>query len=203
MAYLISCNISEIFVVGIATLFTSAIPLLPLQILFLNLVTDVFPALALGVTRSQRNILVVPPRIKGEAILHKKDWVLACWHALTIASTTLGAFFFAIFKLGQTPEEAITISFLTLALAQLFHVFNMASANEPFFASSIVKNKMVWGALLLCVGLLFLACWHPTMSEVLALRLPTGDEWQVIVGFTSLPVLIELIRRPILRAKKN
>ncbi len=195
VAYLISCNLSEILVIWLATLFTANLPILPLQILFLNLVTDVFPALALGVTQPQRDLLGQAPRKRGEPVLRKKDWVRAVRQALAIAGATLGAFFFAIFQLGQTPEAAVTISFLTLAIAQLFHVFNMADRNEPFLASSIGRNRAVWIALGLCFALLAAASYHPLLSNVLHLRRPDWIDLQTVLGFAILPVLLEIAVR--------
>lgn len=195
--YLISCNTSEILIVGAATLFSQTLPILPLQILFLNLVTDVFPALALGVTRSSGEVLDRPPRLRSESILRRSDWFLICWQALLIAAATLGAFAFAIGRLEQSPSEAITVSFLTLAVAQLFHVFNMRSPGESFFGGGVFRNYYVWAALLLCFGLLAAASYVPYLASVLELRQPSPTDLQVIFGFAILPVLLEWIRRRI------
>lgn len=193
--YLISCNISEILVVWLATALTETLPILPLQILFLNLVTDVFPALALGVTPSRTNLMTEGPRKRDESVLRKSDWIRASWHAFTIAGATLGAFLFAINILGQTSSDAITISFLTLAVAQLLHVFNMAGKEAPYFRSEIVCNPMVWAALGLCLFLLALACYQPVLAQVLNLRQPTLIDCVTLFGFAAIPVVIEIIWR--------
>lgn len=195
--YLISCNTSEILIVGAATLFSQTLPILPLQILFLNLVTDVFPALALGVTRPGGEVLDRPPRLHSESILRRRDWFLICWQAFLIAVATLGAFAFAIERLEQSPSEAITVSFLTLAVAQLLHVFNMRSPGESFFGGGVFRNYYVWAALLLCLGLLTVASYVPSFASVLELRQPTPTDLQVIFGFALLPVLAEWVRRRI------
>ncbi|MDF1850157.1 MAG: cation-transporting P-type ATPase [Verrucomicrobiales bacterium] len=192
VTYLISCNLSEIFVVGLAMLVASQLPILPLQILFLNLVTDVFPALALGVTHSQGNVLSHPPRGKHEPVLRWRDWARILRHALVIAAATLGAYVFAIVRLENTSEEAVTISFFTLAIAQLVHVFNMAERDEPYFASVIVRNPMVWAAHGVCIILLAMACYHPLLADVLSLREPSSVDWGVIFGFASVPLWLGL-----------
>lgn len=195
VTYLISCNLSEIFVVGLAMLFVAKLPILPLQILFLNLVTDVFPALALGVTPAHGNVLSRPPRKKGEAVLRRDDWFRIVRQAVVIAVATLGAYWVALSILGKEAEEAVTVSFLTLAIAQLAHVFNMADWEEPYFRSVIVRNPMIWIAHILCLTLLAVACFHPLLAEVLTLRPPSPIELGVVFAFSSLPVVVGLLAR--------
>ncbi|WP_372837320.1 cation-translocating P-type ATPase, partial [Puniceibacterium confluentis] len=125
VTYLLSCNLSEILVVGAAILSGLPLPLLPLQILFLNLVTDVFPAFALGASEGSDKILHRPPRDPRKPIVTRQLWIAIVLHSLTISAATLAAFLVAQTSLGMTPDEAVTVSFLTLALAQLWHVFNM------------------------------------------------------------------------------
>ena len=203
VVYLISCNSSEILVVGAATLFSQVLPILPLQILFLNLVTDVFPALALGVTKPSGEVLHRNPRPKSEPILRRQDWLVIAWQAGLIASATLGAFFVAIYHLGQSTTEAITVSFLTLAVTQLLHVFNMKSDGESFFGSTVWRNRWVWGAIGLCFVLLAAACYVPILANVLGLRVPTTEDLTLVFTFALLPLLAEWIRSQIqtMRAK--
>ncbi len=192
--YLISCNSSEILIIGLATLFSEKLPLLPLQILFLNLVTDVFPALALGVTKPSGEVLNRKPRPKTEPVLRNSDWMKILWQAVLIAISTLGSFYFATYRLGMSESEAVTVSFLTLAIAQLFHVFNMRSAEESFFRSSVWKNPWVWAATFLCLTLLALACYAPELSAVLGLRPPTPSDLMLVFGFALFPLTAEWIR---------
>jgi Ca2+-transporting ATPase len=195
VTYLISCNLSEILVVGLAMLFAAKLPILPLQILFLNLVTDVFPALALGVTKAHGNVLSHPPRPKSERVLRRKEWIRVIRQAFVISGATLGAFYYSIVGMGKTAEEAVTVSFLTLAIAQLVHVFNMAESEERYFTSVIVRNPMIWAAHGICLVLLAVACFHPLVAEVLGLRPPELIEWGVIAGFSSAPLWFGLILR--------
>ena len=89
--YLLSCNLSEVVVVGIAILSGLPLPLLPLQILFLNLVTDVFPAFALAMGEGGPNVLGRPPRDPKEQILARAQWVAIVLHGLTLTAATFGA----------------------------------------------------------------------------------------------------------------
>lgn len=193
--YLISCNLSEILVVWVAMISTGSLPILPLQILFLNLVTDVFPALALGVTPSRKGIAGQPPRDSGETIMRMRDWLMAGWHATVIAGSTMGAFLYAQHGLHLSVERAVTVSFLTLATAQLVHVFNMADEDVPLFNSMVTRNRYIWMAIALCLALLTAACYIPAVSSALALQVPSAGELSVILVASAIPILAEMLRR--------
>ncbi len=117
--YLLSCNLSEVLVVGLATLAGGPLPWLPLQILFLNLVTDVFPALALGAGEADGSEMRQPPRSPGEPLLTRQHWWQIVGHGASITAATLLAFALALGPLEATAQQAVVVAFLTLALAQL------------------------------------------------------------------------------------
>lgn len=195
VAYLLACNFSEILVVGAATLFAQSLPILPLQILFLNLVTDVFPALALGVGPPGENLMNRPPRPSGEPVLRRQEWRRIAADGLVIAAATLGSYGVALDRLGLGAREAVTVSFLTLALAQIVQVFNHAHSNSPYFRSEVVRNPFMWLAVALCFGLLWSASHVVPLAEALALHPPTRAEWIVIVTFGSVPMAYGLLVR--------
>ena len=124
-AYLLSCNLSEILVIGLAILSTLPLPILPLQILYLNLVTDVFPAFALAMSEGGHDVLKRPPRDPKELILGRAQWSMIVFHSLGLTAATFGALALAHFWLELDERAVVTVAFLTLAFAQLWHVFNM------------------------------------------------------------------------------
>ncbi|MXN64900.1 HAD-IC family P-type ATPase [Stappia sp. GBMRC 2046] len=189
VVYLMSCNVSEVLLVGIAVGAGLPVPLLPLQILFLNLVTDVFPAFALGLGRGEEDVMRQPPRDPREPIVDGKRWLLIGALGVTIMAATLGAFAVALFELGLEPAEAVTVAFLTLALAQLWNVFNVRRASQGVFSNDITRNPYVWGALGLCLGLIALALYHPGLSSILGLPLPSAAGL-LLAGVMSLVPLI-------------
>lgn len=172
VVYLMSCNVSEVLVVGIAVGAGLPTPLLPLQILFLNLVTDVFPAFALGLGQGDENIMQKPPRDPEQSIVNRPRWVLigALGGAITIA--TLGAFTLALYWLQLDSSPAVTVAFLTLALAQLWNVFNVRDPDAGLFGNEVTRNRYVWGAIVLCLGLIALALWVPWLADLLGLPDP-------------------------------
>jgi Ca2+-transporting ATPase len=188
--YLLSCNVSEILIVALASLARAPLPLLPLQILFLNLVTDVFPALALGVGEGDPDIMKRPPRNPQESLVTRRHWITLGIYGSFITVSVLTAFALAFVWLDADYEQAVTISFLTLALAQLWHVFNMRDKGSKVFRNEITRNTYVWGALVVCVGLLLLAVYLQILALVLNLTDPGYEGWILIVTLSLVPLLI-------------
>ncbi len=183
--YLLSCNVSEVMAVAIASLADAPLPILPLQILFLNLVTDVFPALALGVGEGDPSVMDRSPRNPKESILTKFHWALIGGYGFVITVAVLGALSLSINWLNLNRETAVTVSFLTLAFAQLWHVFNMRDRGSSFVSNDITRNRYVWGALALCSGLLLAAVYLPGLASVLKVVDPGTKGW-LLVGVMSL-----------------
>ncbi len=188
--YLLSCNVSEILVVSIASLARAPLPLLPLQILFLNLVTDVFPALALGVGEGDPKIMSRPPRDPREPLLTRRNWTSVVSFGLLITLAVLAAFAIALLWFQETYKDVVTVSFLTLAFAQLWHVFNMRDPRSGIFKNEITRNIYIWGALAICISLLLLAVFLPVFALVLHLTAPDYKEWLLIVGMSLVPLVI-------------
>lgn len=199
VVYLLSCNVSEILVVGAAAIANLPLPLLPLQILFLNLVTDVFPALALGFSEGEAEIMKRMPRDRQEQLMTRRSWLLVFSYGGLITAAVFAAFLWALFYLELPSKTTVTISFLTLALAQLWHVFNMAHRESPLFINEVTRNGWVWGALLLCLGLLAAALYVPAFAAVLHLEPPNASGWVLIGFFGFLPLMLPLLLRAVRR----
>jgi Ca2+-transporting ATPase len=188
--YLLSCNASEILLVASASLINAPLPILPLQILFLNLVTDVFPALALGVGEGDPTVMKRPPRNPQESILRADHWWGVVGYGALITLSVLGAFWLALTRLDMSDQEAVTASFLTLAFAQLWHVFNMRGRGSRWLENDVVRNPFVWGALLLCTGLLVVAVYVPWVAEALDTRALTFTGWSVALSLSLVPLVV-------------
>jgi len=190
IVYLLSCNISEIMVVFAASIVDAPLPILPLQILFLNLVTDIFPALALGAGGGNPGLMEKPPRPGDEPILSKHGWYSIFGYGALITFSVLSSFALAHKMLGMDQEQAVTVSFLTLALAQLWHVFNMRSKGTKFLKHEIVQHPYVWIALALCIPLLLLVVYVPFLAEILKLTNPGLGGWLLIIAASATTFLI-------------
>lgn len=190
VTYLISCNVSEILIIALASFAGAPLPLLPLQILFLNLVTDVFPALALGVGEGVSGVMDRPPRNKEEPILTRRHWRTISGYSAAMTASVLVALTLALLWLDLTEKGAVTVSFLTLAFAQLFHIFNMRDSSATFLRNDVTRNPYVWTALALCAALLVVSVHLPVVSSVLALQSPGISGWTLVIVLSLIPLLI-------------
>jgi Ca2+-transporting ATPase len=187
--YLLACNLSEVMVVGIAVTAGLPLPLLPLQILFLNLVTDVFPAFALAMSEGGGDVMRRPPRDPEEPIVTGPLWTLVAAQSFVMTLATLVAMALARDGFGLEGGAVVTVSFLTLALAQIWHTFNMTDPGQPLLVNDVTRNPYVWGAVLVCLTLIGVACYLPPLAEVLKLTPPDGRAWGIVLG-TSLSAMV-------------
>ena len=194
--YLLSCNLSELLVVAFAALSNMAMPLLPLQILFLNMVTDVFPALALGMNKEADNVMQIAPRNPKEPIIHRPIWITIIIYALSMTLAVVGIFVITFSYLGLSAQTANNLAFYTLVLTQLWHVFNLPDKRTSFISNEITQNKHIWLAILTCIGITILAYFTPIVAEVLQLQSISYIEIALVLNFSLIPViLIQLVKR--------
>jgi Ca2+-transporting ATPase len=197
--YLMSCNLSELLVVGVASVVAGPL-LMPLQILFLNLVTDVFPALALGAGEGAPDAMRRPPRDPREPILTRAHWRTIAVSSSALTAATLGAFACATRWLGRDEREAATVAFLTLAFAQVWHVFAMRSPASGAIRNEITANSWVWGAVALCTGILIVATHTPEIARALALAPLGARSWALVAAASFAPLALSELRLRVQRA---
>lgn len=194
--YLLSCNLSEILVVSSAAFLNLGSPLLPLQILFLNLVTDVFPALALGMGQGSKGLTLQQPRALGESILTRSHWKSLSIYAFILTISVLGAFFYALEVKDYDPAQANNVAFFTLAFAQLIHPFSLIKREESLFRNGIVRNPHLWVAIVFCSALLLLSGVINPFNQLLNLQPISGEVVWIIGAGSLLPlILIHLLKR--------
>jgi len=185
--YLLSCNSAEVIVVGTASLIAIPLPILPLQLLFLNLVTDVFPALALGLGEGGPRIMEQPPHDPVAPLLSRRRWLALAGYAALMAGAVFGALAWASAGLGLDARQTVTVTFLTLACTQLWHAFNLSGR----------RNLYLWGAVLLCLGTLLLAVYVRPLAAVFQLTDPGIQGWGVVMLMSLLPLGIGMLVRGI------
>lgn len=194
VVYLLSCNLSEVLVIGVAGLAGYPLPLLPLQILFLNLVTDVLPALALGAGRGDgrggARSMTRPPRPADEPLLAGRHWRSVVGYGSLLTTVTLGAFVAAFRLPGATTATAVTVAFLVLALGQVWHVFNMREPGAAASGSRPARDGWLWSAALTCSAVLGLAVALPGPRELLGVELLGAGGWALVAVGGLLPLLL-------------
>ncbi len=186
--YLFSCNVAEVFVLLAGAVSGLPLPLLPLQILWLNLVTDTFPALALAFEPGEDAIMQRPPRPADATILSRPFLRSLMFFAALIAGSTLIAFTWGL--LTGSLERAVTLSFVTLALAQLFHLGNARSRHAVLRRSDVVSNPWALGAVPLVFGLQIAAVHWPPLARVLGTVPLTLAEWAGVIALSVIPALV-------------
>ncbi|HUG53478.1 MAG TPA: cation-transporting P-type ATPase, partial [Vicinamibacteria bacterium] len=185
--YLFSCNVAEVLVLLFAGLAGLPLPLLPLQILWLNIITDTFPALALAMEPAEADIMKRAPRNPQEAILSRRFLASVLSYGLLITAVTLAAFLWA---LGSTAARATTASFMTLALAQIFHLGNARSSEPVLERVRAVTNRYALAAVALALALQVVAVSFEPLARVLRVVSPRPAEWAVIVGLAAVPAVL-------------
>jgi Ca2+-transporting ATPase len=196
VVYLLSSNLAEIISVALASLSNLPLPLLPLQILYLNLVTDVFPALALGMGEGERDIMQEPPRDPKEPIISRKLWISTIVYGLGITAGVLGITIFGHHYLALPDQQVNNMAFYTLVLAQLLNVFNLPKRHQSFFRNEVTRNWWVWGAIVLCILLTALGYMVPPLRQVLSLVPLDGVQLAWVGAFAVGSLLLtQLVKR--------
>ena len=186
--YLLSCNAGEILVMFLSSLAGLASPLLPIHILWVNLVTDGLPAIALGMDPIGRNIMHKKPRAPAEPVVGRRNGLIMVLQGLFIALCTLFAFGMVLYYEKETVAEARTVAFMVLACSQLFHAFNCRSNTESVFKLGFFTNPK----LLLAVGISFLLqiviTELPFSHEVFKTTDLGWQDWGLILLVSSFPL---------------
>lgn len=190
VVYLVSCNLSEICIVTLLGMIMPGATLLPLQILFLNMVTDIFPALALGLGTGDLTVMLRPPRDPAKEMITRKDWARMTLYSAAITSAVIIAVVYGKEVLHSDDRSCNNIAFITLTFAQLFHVFNMSSPGSGFLNNEITRNKWVWIAVVLCSGLIVLVFAVPGLRLVLGLSVLSLQLWSAALAVSLLPLII-------------
>jgi P-type Ca2+ transporter type 2C len=181
-----SHNLGEVLMIFTAIAAGWPLPLLPLQILWMNLVTDVFPALALAVEPASKEIMKQPPRRSRASFLSKSFLILIGWQALILAAIALGAYAWALQVYGPGSHSR-TVALFALVSVQLGHTFNCRSRTRSAF-DGLFSNPFIWIAALVVVSLQLLAVYFSPLSAVLGTVKPSPIDW-VVIGSCGLLVI--------------
>lgn len=187
--YLLASNVGEILVMLFAMILALPLPLVPIQILWVNLVTDGLPAMALGLDKPEGDVMRRKPR-------HPKEGVFArglAWKIVSrgflIGVVTLLAFIIAY---NQHPNElkyAQTVAFATLVLAQLIHVFDCRSEHSIFHRNPF-GNMYLVGAVFVSILLVLVVIYYPPLQPIFSTMPIQARDWLLIVGLASVPTFL-------------
>ena len=192
MRYLLSCNIGEILTSLFAILIGMPIPLLPMQILLINLVTDSLPAIALGLEPKDRDVMGSPPRDSKESIFSKGLLFNILVRGFLIAITTLTVFTI-VFRTTLSIDISRTATFLTLVSLQLIHVFECKSETKSIFQINHLNNKKLLFAVGLSFFVSFCAVWVSPLNKIVKNYPLSLSNTLIVVVLTLLVPLINAI----------
>jgi len=178
--FLLSANMGEVITLFIATMLNWTI-LLPIHILWINLVTDTFPALALGVEEAEKDIMSRKPSKSDSNIFAGGLGISILYQGLIEGIITLAVYYIGI-RLYSTTDIAITMSFATLGLIQLVHSFNVRSGQKSAFSMSPVSNKYLLLALAVSVLLQLSVIAIPFLNTVFKLTPLSLPQWLIVAG---------------------
>jgi Ca2+-transporting ATPase len=221
--FLLSSNVAEIMIIFLATLGGLPAPLTAIQLLWLNLITDGAPALALAVEKGDPDIMQQKPRAKSEPIVNRSmmlglgvqtiaqtgavltAFVLGLiWHLEAGASVTGNALTYVLQHdwRGIDVQTAETMAFVTLSLCELFRAYTVRSERASIFQIGVFSNRYMQYAVGLSLFLLFLVCAVPFLQPIFNTHFLTLREWSVVLGLGIMPAIAEEITKFFLRMSK-
>ena len=184
--FLLAGNISEVLIIFLAMVMNLEAPILAIHILFVNLITDTLPALALGVDPEDERTMTHKP-IKSGSLFEKGMVFRIIFYGIYIAFISLVAY-----GIGSTRDykQATTMTFLVLCLSQIIHSLNQHSNTVSVFSKKHAKNKYLYGAMFISAALLIPITCIPTITKFFSLVPLTGTEWIIVFGLSLSPLLV-------------
>jgi Ca2+-transporting ATPase len=186
--YLLSCNAGEILVMFLSSLVGLPVPLLPVQILWINLVTDGLPALALGVDPTDPEIMKRRPRPPEERVVTRHRGFLMLAQGAFIAACSLGAYALVLYVEDEGLGRARTACFVVLAVSQLFHSYNCRSLTESLFKIGLFTNRYLLLATGISFGLQMAVVYTPGLQTVFNTEPLSLFDWALVIAMSSLPL---------------
>jgi P-type Ca2+ transporter type 2C len=201
--YLLSCNVAEILVIFLSMLGGLPLPLRPIHLLWLNLVTDGLPALALGLEAGEPGIMRRPPRPAREPIINREMALSTVMQAVAITATTMGAFLLGLRLYPDSLTAAQTIAFVTLISSELLRASTSRSERYPLFRLGLFTNRyMVLATLssfLLMLAVIYLPLFEPIFYTH---ELPLRD-WLYIVPLALVPSIVAEIGKAVFSRRER
>ncbi|MBN2555582.1 MAG: cation-translocating P-type ATPase [Anaerolineales bacterium] len=192
--YLLSCNMAEILSILIAILMGLPSPLNAIQLLWLNLVTDGAPALALGMEKGDPDTMERPPRPPTEPIINRSmQWQIVA-QTIAITAVTLAAFFYG-WHGGETPEMAGTMAFVTLSFSELLRAFTARSEHYPLLKIGLFSNPTMFIAVLSSLVLLLAVVYVPFLQPIFSTVPLTFVQWEVLIPLLLVPSIVAEISK--------
>lgn len=195
--FMISTNLGEIVLLLVAVLCNFDMPLLPIQLLFINLVGDSLPSLALSIDHAAKDIMLRKPTDPNQGIFTRPFTTKITIQAMILGITTIIAY---LIGLQNSIETARTMTFAVMIFSQLTVIFSIRSGNA-WFTQGFFSNKLLWGTIVLVTALTLFVMLIPTMQSLFKLTVLTAYEWWISVGLSIGVLLLSEISKLFIRNK--
>ncbi|MDD7759135.1 MAG: HAD-IC family P-type ATPase [Aerococcus suis] len=203
VSFLFSCNMVEITAIFLATVFLLPLPIMPLHVLFLNLMIDIGPAMAIAFETGEEDIMERGPRDSNQGLLNKQFLGRIIFSGLIIGLASFAFFMFLGQNESLTLEYRQTAVFSFMAIAQLMHIFNVRETSRFGLDRTLFKNKFLVGAIVVSVLLLLVAVYAPFMQTIIGTESLRGITWAYIAGAGVITTfLVYLLNKLIVRLEK-
>jgi Ca2+-transporting ATPase len=198
--YLLSCNIAEIAVIFIAILAGLPSPLTPIQLLWLNLITDGAPALALGLEKGDPDTMDRSPRPAKEPIVNRTMRIGIAAQTIAIAGVTLTAYLLGLRAAPDMPQVGETMAFVTLSFSELLRAFTARSERFPLYRLGVFSNRAMIYAVASSLALLLLVLYTPFLQPVFdTYPLPVAA-WEIVLPLLVMPAVVAELTKWVIRA---
>ncbi len=188
--YLLSCNLAEVATIFLGTMITRNSPLAPIQLLWLNLITDGAPALALGTEKGDPDIMDQPPRPSDEPIVNRFMWIGIVIQTIAITAVTLTAYLLGLkLHAGMADQQifAETMAFVTLSASELFRAYTARSERYPILKIGVFNNRNMNYAVLISLVLLLAVIYLPFLNTIFHTTPLAWEQWKVLLPLLLLP----------------
>ena len=193
--YLLGCNVGEVLTMLVATLLGLPLPLIPMQILWMNLVTDGLPAIALGLDPTDQDLMLEKPRDPQEGVFAHGLLKRILFSGTAISLAALGIF---VFSLWYHPGDVLlsrTLAFTTLVLAQLVFSFQCRFERYSIFEAGVLGNIYLIFAVLLSFSAQVLILYNPFLANMFQTVPLGGEDWLLVSIFAIFPLFVETVLR--------
>ncbi|MED3624285.1 calcium-translocating P-type ATPase, SERCA-type [Neobacillus thermocopriae] len=187
--YLLASNVGEILVMLFAMILSLPLPLVPIQILWVNLVTDGLPAMALGLDRPEENVMKRGPRSPNEGVFSRGLGWKVISRGFLIGLVTLLAFMHIYHNDPSQLQYAQTVAFATLVMAQLIHVFDCRSEKSVLSRNPFGNQYLVW-AVISSLLMVLVVIYYPPLQPIFHTLPIAAKDWLLIIGLSSIPTFL-------------
>nr|WP_315045374.1 cation-translocating P-type ATPase [uncultured Leptotrichia sp.] len=210
--FLLSCNLGEVLCVFFATVFGWAMPLVPTQLLWVNLITDTLPAISLGMDPGDKDVMNRKPRDPKESFFAEDAGMRAIVGGVLIGTLTLAAFYLGIAHSGNVPIKEVkdgteivtygrTMAFIVLTFSQLFYSLSMRNSKKTIFEVGFFGNMFLIVSIIISIVLQVLLISIPPIAEMFRVTALDPSHWGMVIGLSLIPFAINEIIKVVTRGK--